>query len=244
MTYVLSKSDQALIRALEKGWTVDDNGVCRRCDSSPQKVTRSAYGYLVFRVLLTKRHWVFVHRLAALQRFGAESLFARGVVVRHLDNNKLNNSVSNIAVGSYRDNARDNPDAVNARRAQAAAAAFRTFNENEIRSILERVAGGESQRSVARDLGVSHHTIGNICRGCSYAEVTGKAYAARKSNAVGRKLTDEQARQLIIDYRTTDVSHSELVKRYGISKNAVSLLIQGRSYGLATAEVRARFINT
>ncbi|MCM3130078.1 HNH endonuclease [Paenibacillus provencensis] len=50
---------------------------------------------------------VFVHRLVAYLKFGRKELFKDGIVVRHLDDIKHNNSWINIDIGTHEDNRRD-----------------------------------------------------------------------------------------------------------------------------------------
>lgn len=49
---------------------------------------------------------VKVHKLQAYQKYG-NKIFEKGIVVRHLDGNPLNNSWDNIAIGTPSDNQRD-----------------------------------------------------------------------------------------------------------------------------------------
>ena len=49
------------------------------------------------------------HRLQAYQKFG-DKIFNKGVEVRHLDNDSLNNSWDNIDIGSSSVNKQDNVD--------------------------------------------------------------------------------------------------------------------------------------
>ena len=51
---------------------------------------------------------IATHRLQAYQKYG-DKLYEDGIVVRHLNGNKLDNSWDNIAIGTYRDNAMDIP---------------------------------------------------------------------------------------------------------------------------------------
>ncbi len=49
------------------------------------------------------------HRIQAYLKFG-NKLFEKGIVVRHLNNDKLDNSYSNISIGTNLDNYHDKPD--------------------------------------------------------------------------------------------------------------------------------------
>ncbi len=241
MTYILSKSDLALVSAFDQGWTVNDEGACMRPDGTRQALYING-GYARFDVRYAERHrTVRVHRLAALQRFGAEVLFTTGVCVRHLDNDKLNNALGNLVLGTQRDNYRDNAYDTNRRARDASREICRALNNDTVRRIVQRVASGETKISVARSFGVPREAVSRICSGRVYSEVTSIVYAPRRSSTRGRKLSDSQAQQLIVDYHTSARSCGELAAHYGISTAAANLVIRGMTYALTTAQVRARF---
>ena len=55
-----------------------------------------------------KRIVIQVHKLQAYQKFG-NKVFEKGIQVRHLDNNSLNNSWNNIDIGTQSQNMMDIP---------------------------------------------------------------------------------------------------------------------------------------
>ena len=103
----LSKTNQALIEAYDKGYRITEKGDvigARGGKLSP----RIQYGYKKFctRLESGERYIVNYHRLQAYQKFG-DKIFEEGIVVRHLDGNPLNNSCDNIAIGTSSDNQMD-----------------------------------------------------------------------------------------------------------------------------------------
>ena len=74
---------------------------------------------------------ILVHRLQAYQKFGDE-IFKEGVVVRHLDNNSLNNSFDNIAIGTQLDNILDRPSEERLNHAKYASSFSQKYNHKEI----------------------------------------------------------------------------------------------------------------
>lgn len=58
-----------------------------------------------------ERRYVYEHRFVAFKKFGPSALLP-GVVVRHIDGNKLNNSPDNLILGTQSDNARDHVTAI------------------------------------------------------------------------------------------------------------------------------------
>ena len=63
-------------------------------------------GYQRTTLKLNKVHILHTHRLQAYQKYG-DKLFENGIMVRHLNGNKLDNSWENIAIGTNKDNAMD-----------------------------------------------------------------------------------------------------------------------------------------
>lgn len=51
---------------------------------------------------------VHIHRIQAFQKYG-KSIFDKGIVVRHLNGNKMDTSLGNISIGTQRDNIMDMP---------------------------------------------------------------------------------------------------------------------------------------
>lgn len=95
--------------ALKKGYRVSKGGELINPNGVIISGSLSSNGYLKFKFSYNGiKQEMPVHRLQAFQKFGAE-LFNQGVVVRHLNSNKTDNSEDNIAIGSYSDNAMDRP---------------------------------------------------------------------------------------------------------------------------------------
>jgi len=65
-------------------------------------------GYQRTTLKLNKVHILHTHRLQAYQKFG-NKLYEDGIMVRHLNGNKIDNSWGNIAIGTNKDNAMDIP---------------------------------------------------------------------------------------------------------------------------------------
>lgn len=72
------------------------------------------------------------HRLQAFQKYG-EKLYEDGIVVRHLNENSLDNSFDNISIGTHKDNALDIPEAIRINRATYAASFVKRHNHDDIK---------------------------------------------------------------------------------------------------------------
>lgn len=95
-------------------------------------VDKSGYPRVTIRLNNRKLKAVFIHRFVAYLKYG-DSMFKKGIQVRHLDGNPMNFCYSNIAIGTARDNAMDKPKHVRQRAAEIATSHVRKYNKEEVR---------------------------------------------------------------------------------------------------------------
>ena len=112
-----------------------------------------------------------VHKLAAYQKFG-DSCFDEGNVVRHLDGDPRNNSLSNIGIGSVGDNIMDRSDSSRYWHSVAASAnSGRTkLNPSQVREIRDT---SQSVTALALKFGVVKSTICHVRSGLTHRHVAG-----------------------------------------------------------------------
>lgn len=90
----------------KRGYFVDNSGQMFTPNNKPVN-TKNRQGYVKCTVSVNGKNVnLTAHRLAAYQKY-SDKLYEDGVLVRHLDGNKLNNTYENIALGSVRDNCMD-----------------------------------------------------------------------------------------------------------------------------------------
>jgi hypothetical protein len=101
-TVIFSRVEEG---AFKDGYRVTDDG--RLISKSGRQMTPGIRGggYPFFRVG-KYGGCCSVHRLAGFQKFGI-AIYEPGIEVRHLDGNKLNFSMSNLALGTATQNAQD-----------------------------------------------------------------------------------------------------------------------------------------
>ncbi|MCK5600451.1 HNH endonuclease [Candidatus Pacearchaeota archaeon] len=103
----MNKSNQYIIHAYELGYRVLPCGCVESPRGKRRKVRKSTSGYPRFNVKLEgKAVQVEVHRLAAFQLFRHE-VFAEGLVVRHLNDEKNDNRHVNLKLGTHSENLQD-----------------------------------------------------------------------------------------------------------------------------------------
>jgi hypothetical protein len=102
-----------------------------------------------------------------------------GKLVRHLDDNKLNNHPSNLRIGTHRQNVRD---AMRNGRYRAGEASPLSVLTNEMVLDARKAHGeGEPIPSIARRMGVSYSTIRSVILGRTWAHLLPPKKYTRKA---------------------------------------------------------------
>ncbi len=107
-----------------------------------------------------------VHLLVARAFLGSP----RGRIVRHLDGDRTNAKLKNLAYGSRQENEWDKFDhgthGLGEQNAQA------LLSESDVRDIYD-LRGIKTQSKIAEDFGISRQAVSDIHRGITWSEVTG-----------------------------------------------------------------------
>lgn len=151
----------------------EDGLIVSTRDVAPRTLTqRSRKGYMHVTVRVCRRgrlvrDWQPVHRLVLLAYKGQpESHANQG---RHLDGNCLNNRADNLDWGTHKDNAADAirhgtlGPGMRARR--------RKLTEAQVMEIKVRLSGGEEDRALAREFGLSLGYPTSLARGRNWAHL-------------------------------------------------------------------------
>jgi len=105
----MNLQSKLILKAIDLGYRVDREGVLFGVTNNIMKVTPNKHGYLRFSIRYEGgKYKVLLHRIQAYQKY-REQVFNKNIVVRHKDGNKLNNSWSNILIGTASDNRMDIP---------------------------------------------------------------------------------------------------------------------------------------
>ncbi len=98
---------KAIIFAYKKGYHVINQEAYYKHKKLTKYITKSYYHFGV-KDSRKKVVNIPIHRMIAYQKYGTK-IFKKGIVVRHLDGNHLNNEYSNIKIGTHQDNRLDIP---------------------------------------------------------------------------------------------------------------------------------------
>lgn len=159
----LSKSNQMVIIAHRRGYRVNRYGVLYNLREAPIKQgIRKGYCNVTLRIGQRGENQVvklMVHKLVAYQQFG-EKMFEKGIEVRHLNGNSLDNSWKNIDIGTRSDNAMDKPREVRIKVARYAASKTKNAKSPEmVAAIIEDRNKGLTYKELADKYKMSKGTL-------------------------------------------------------------------------------------
>lgn len=161
------EANESLVMAYEKGYRVTVEGDVIGLKGYKLKLMSSNVGYYFFHMKYKGKNYAIpVHRLHAYQKFGNE-LLKEGVIVRHLDDDRSNNTFENIAIGDWYDNYGDMSNDTK-RRMLTNAINTRKFTESDIRDVRTMLKEGLTIRSLADKYEVHPGTIQQIKEGRTY----------------------------------------------------------------------------
>lgn len=159
-----NKQKEILLLAVEKHYKIDDKGFVTRFGKDIKGSVQNR-GYLKFNIRNDRfeTHPVPFHRLQAYQKYG-DKIFEDGIVVRHLDGDRLNNSYKNILIGTPSDNQMDIPKETRIKSAITASRKrqnkIRTFEERCL--IYEDLKNGVSYNIISVERNVSKSTLSDM----------------------------------------------------------------------------------
>jgi len=162
--------------AYERGFRVTKEGDLISSTGRKCKLKLNSRGYYIcnFSVRRLKNcnrvQPLFVHRLQAYSKFG-EDLFEFGIVVRHLNGNKLDNSWNNIAIGTQSDNLMDIPVEIRKSIALNAASYTRKLTEGEVISLRKDRKDGMKYKDLRCKYNLAKSTISCIVNRKTYSWV-------------------------------------------------------------------------
>ncbi len=160
---------EAVRTAYDKGYRVQENGLVLSPRGRARALGTSTTGYLRFNIGFRGTAFpVYVHRLAAYQRFGGQ-IFGPNTHVRHLNNDPKDNRRTNIGIGSPHDNAMDRPAEERlAHATHAAQSSPHKYSDDVIRQIRADHSKGLSYRQLGVKYGVSKSTLSFMFNSARY----------------------------------------------------------------------------
>jgi hypothetical protein len=169
-----SKRARAVCAAFARGYRVSEDGALISPSGFELSDSyKNQKGYRMFNMRLPGEAGntsVPVHQLAAFQKYGDKAI-EEGVEVRHLDDNKENNSPKNLLIGTRSQNMMDRSEEVRRRCARKAARARRRLTNKQAQQLIEDRAAGSTYLGLVEKYGIAKSTISYIVNGHMYPEL-------------------------------------------------------------------------
>ena len=113
-----------------------------------------AIGYCVFTFRIEKKTFgIRIHRLQAYQKYG-KALYEDGIMVRHFDGIKTNNTWDNILIGNMSENMMDIPEQIRVSRAKYASS-FVTRKHDHVKIKQWYADNGESYKATMVEFNIT-----------------------------------------------------------------------------------------
>jgi len=195
----------------DKGYRVNDLGEVINPKGDKIMCSKHSKGYrcIGHRINGGKTN-IPVHRLQAYIKFG-NKIYTKGLVVRHLDGDKLNNSYKNIELGTYSDNRMDMPEEDRKRLAQLAADTQKIYDHNDVYKFY---CENPSYKAIMNHFGIkSKSTLSNILK---KMEKSDEPYAHRK----GKNVVTEEIKGDIYQYTKTHTVQ-QAMEHFGLGRTTI-----------------------
>ena len=125
--------------AKRRGYFVSEDGTMYNPSGNKVGTWINDNGYYCLSLRINKKTPIMpIHRLQAFQKYG-QALFLNGIMVRHYNGNKLDNSWDNILIGTSSENQLDIPEQVRIKRALYATSFVRKYDREKIRKYYNTV---------------------------------------------------------------------------------------------------------
>ena len=161
---MLSAENLGVITANEKGYYVDKDGSVwyngkQRVLTPHNNGRQKPYYQFAIKLNNGKVKNVKVHKLQAYQKFG-DKIFEKGICVRHLNDNSLDNSWDNIEIGTNSDNMMDIPKEKRIAHGRLAASYLIKFDADKVKNFYFEC---KSYKKTMEEFGIkSRSTLHNI----------------------------------------------------------------------------------
>lgn len=147
-----------------------------------------------------------------------QGLNEKTLVVNHLDGNKLNNRWDNLEWTT---------NAGNMAHASATGLMHTTIDDHVLERVWQLLQEGYSDTYISKVTGVPRPTVSAIRRGTKSRYITDKYTWPKHS---GNKLDEDTIRSIYDDFINTNMSNSEIARKYNVSDQYIYDLRKGRAH--------------
>lgn len=172
MEHNLSKNNRLLLKLVSLGWRTDGYKVYNS-KGVERKVGINSNGYYSYHFSYKKEEaLISLHRWVAYYKFG-DLIFSKDLEVRHLDGNKLNNSMNNLLMGTRTENSLDIPIEIRKASAIKASKERRVFSDEEVKNIKEDRNKGMSYSELCIKYNTIKSTLSYLFNKALYSNIGG-----------------------------------------------------------------------
>ena len=176
----MSRRNRAIIKAFWEGYRVTATGQVLNPVGSICNTHKSESGYYQLSYKIDGvQTLITVHRFVAYCKYGMR-LFEEGIVARHLDSDRTDNSWDNVAIGTCKDNSSDRPAGERQATGIKIGAKLRTLTSEQVQQIRywyrkpnPRTGLLFTIKDFTAIYGLAHSAVWRIIRGVSYSDVPG-----------------------------------------------------------------------
>jgi len=160
---------RAMLQAIDKGYHITEDGIVKKGRHKVVPLQKHhTQGYLHFGMWVNldgkkRSRLIPVHQFQAFEKYGAEA-FEHAQCVRHLDGDRSNNHIDNIALGTLKQNYKDR--SAENRRA-AAVKGWQTkqrLKEDDWQQAINMRREGKSYNEIAKALNLEYMQVANGLR--------------------------------------------------------------------------------
>lgn len=205
----LSISDNGILAAYAKGYHVDKEGNILNPKNIKLKPNLKSNYYIFGLRYKNGQYSILVHRLQAYQKYG-EELFKEGIVVRHKNGIKTDNSWDNILIGTSQENSLDIPIEKRILRTQGSTKIRQKYSNELIIYIRHKYMNGIKQIDLSRKFNIPKSGIHHILNSLYLFE------RIESSNIQNKKPDLSLFKDIIIDEINAEDIHLHLNKEYTI----------------------------
>lgn len=162
-------SREELYKAFFKeGYTVDKTGNVYSKTGILRKCRIGSRNYLEFSIRLQGViKTLSVHQLQAYLKYG-DKVFEKGILTRHLNGDKLDNSWDNIAIGTQSDNMYDRPEQERINHAIKASSKRRRFTDKQVQKIKKDRDAGMTYDELSKKYNTKPSTLSYLFNKAKY----------------------------------------------------------------------------
>ena len=156
------KLKKVLEWAINNGWEIDDSGQITNPKGEIKKGSLT-YGYLKVGIKIPEleisSYALKIHKFQAYKKYG-EEIFQPGIVVRHLNGNKTDNSWENIIIGTQSDNMMDRNESDRIKHSKER----RKYSQEVKFQLIREREGGKSYGQISKEYSIPLQTVKDIIK--------------------------------------------------------------------------------